>query len=177
MTIQKNHDFYQPFPEGCMAGFMSPTGLGHNDRYFILIDEAAIRICWGDLCLEYVGYPMIFKTHALVLMLVTLITMALIRSTNNDTVIVTDLAKQEEPEKIEKLPERTIIPQPVPTSPQYSRGGPRSVSLCANVFVAPPRQRGHVASSSRLPPPPRGLWRDRLTFARMNTPRQALHRA
>lgn len=51
--------------------------------------------------------------HALVLLLVTLIGMALLRSNTRDVVIVTDLAEQKEPEEEEKPKERAVFEQPV----------------------------------------------------------------
>lgn len=52
--------------------------------------------------------------HALLLLLVTLIGMAIMRTVDEDAVIVTDLEQKKEPEQIEEPKERTIIPQPVP---------------------------------------------------------------
>lgn len=51
--------------------------------------------------------------HALVLMLVTLIGLAVMRGQKEDVVIVTDLEKVE-PEEIEELKERDILKKPVP---------------------------------------------------------------
>jgi hypothetical protein len=55
--------------------------------------------------------------HALVLLLVTLIGMAVLNAMDDDVVIVTDLTREKEPEKIEEPKERTIIPQPVEIEP------------------------------------------------------------
>lgn len=52
--------------------------------------------------------------HALVLLLVTLISMAILRGDTKDVVIVTDLQTREKPEEIEEIKQRDIFKKPVP---------------------------------------------------------------
>ncbi len=56
--------------------------------------------------------------HALLIMLFTLITMALLMHQKDDVVIVSDLAKQKEPEKIEEPEKREMFEKPVPVEVQ-----------------------------------------------------------
>lgn len=52
--------------------------------------------------------------HALVILLVTLIGLAILRTNDNETVIVTDLAEEKQPEEFEEKLERTVFKNPVP---------------------------------------------------------------
>lgn len=52
--------------------------------------------------------------HALLLLLITLIGMAILRQTDQDMVILTDLAKQEKTEEIEEKKPRDVFKKPVP---------------------------------------------------------------
>ncbi len=47
-----------PIQEGAMCTFMS---LVHNARYFVVVGDAAIKICWGDFCRDHIGWPVIVK--------------------------------------------------------------------------------------------------------------------